>query len=274
MIILKKQPYWWTSAHAETVFEFDYETVSCTIGEDVDTGNIAILPVSIPFSDVPYVGQLVFISSGDYKGYHVVQSYEDGIIVTETTIGALPSVAIDCKLITKHQFKIYSGFPDGVQFYETLPYTHVATFISEPNSEGKLRINISGYLKSIFDPTKYPDLNKIAVWGDAQWATGLFNRYYLFEQQLDSNSREIESEWLVNFRMVLNANTLQFDLNKYYYETGASLTKEIPSVIFQSCDTILMQLRVAGVLINSYTDGVPTIGDVTFSNSFSNSFNK
>lgn len=274
MIILKKQPYWWTSAHAETIFEFDYETQPCLLAEYNDTGTIAIVAAA-PFSDIPYEGQLIYISSDRFKGYHVIQSYTSGIIVTETawTGGAIATL-IDCKLITKHQFKIYSGFPDGVQFYEYLPFTHVATFISEPNSEGKLRINISGYLKSIFDPTKYPDLNKIPAWGDVQWATGLFNRYYLFEQRLDSNSREIENEWLVNFRMALHANTNQFDLNKYYYETGANLTKEIPSVIFQSCDTILMQLRVAGVAVTTYTDGVPTIGDVVFSNSFSNSFNK
>lgn len=274
MIILKKQPYWWTSAHAPTVFEFDYETISCTIAKYLPTGTIAIIPTS-PFSEIPYVGQLFYISSGDFKGYHVIQEYTGGVIITETIFtGVAPPTNIDCKLITKHQFKIYSGFPTGVQFYEYLPYTHIATFISEPNSDGKLRINISGYLKSIFNPTNYADLNKIPVWGNAQWATGLFNRYYLFEQQLDSNIREIENEWLVNFRMVLNANTGQFDLNKYYYQTGANLTKEIPSVIFQSCETILMQLHSAGVLVNTYTDGVPTIGDVTFSNSFSNSFKK
>jgi hypothetical protein len=274
VISLKKQPYWWTPAHAPVVFEFDYQEKSCLIGRDVSAGNIFIVPTS-PFGDVPYVGQLVFISSGEYKGYHVIAEYSGGIILTETLMeGSVPSSNIECKLITKHEFTIYKGFPSGVQFYETLPFTKIATFISEPNSEGKLSINISGYLKSIFEVADYKDLTKITAWGDAQWATGLFNRYYLFSRNLDSNNRGIENNWLVNFRMVLNAHTEPTELNKLYYNTGASLTKEIPAVVFASCDTMLMELRGAGVLLKSYTDGEPTIGDVVFSDSFSNSFNK
>lgn len=275
MITLKKQPYWWTPAHAPVIFEFEYQTESHILGEVVTTGKVGMYALQ-PFGEIPKVGQLVYIRSGNYKGYHVVKSYNTlspGLLELETDYEGY-SDTYEVSLITRHEFELWTGFQDGELFEDVLPFQKVASFIPEPNSEGKLKLNLCGYLKGIFDPTDYKDLNADNIHPNLQWATGLFNKYWLFSKALDLQNREIGAKWLVNNRMVLNAACEPDELFKHYWGTDAKLTKELPSVIFQSCDTMAMSLETAGVLLTTYDAGNPFYGPVTFTDSFTNSFKK
>ena len=70
----KAIPFNWSSAHCPIEFTYDMPTEKCVLYNHASEGYLSIWSGLFMDKDVPLiVGDLVYLTSGDYKGYHVVK---------------------------------------------------------------------------------------------------------------------------------------------------------------------------------------------------------
>jgi len=253
-MILLKQPFFWSSAHRETKFTFDFPAIvlngsTSFLLEESSTGKMTFLYTGITFSPAPVAGEYLYVDSGIYKGYHRVTgfatvsgfnaAYTDTDFIANQTSG-------NVKHITSHVFEVYIGYQTGA-LSSLLPYTKIAEFRSEANVDGLLEVNISGYLKRIFDVVNSNDLT---TFGGQTVLYNLFNQYTLI---LDGAIQFVGN--------TLNSSLTMFELNRDYVDTGLSLNSMDFQNYFRSCgeDT---QIEIVGGLVQVgtvYTNGIPSV---------------
>lgn len=269
MIAVRKTPTYWSAAHSPVVFEFNFETHSITACNDNGEGKLLVVPSAI-FGGPVTNGGFIYIDTGIYKGYHKVIGNLFNLAFSTDTDFIGTQTTGNISVITSETFRIYKGFESGelYDYDNVLPLELVAEFTPEPNLDGKLRFDISGYLQSFFNPNNYPDLHTLPI-GTKQYFIGLFNRYRLVQLVADPDPEE---ENLIFTGMVAQSGAEQSELNELYYPTPAELAQEIPPLIYQNCNTDLSALNTFGLYLKRYTNGVLSTDNIIFSNQFGSAF--
>lgn len=252
MITLSQGAHEWSSAHRPIEFEYSYQgrnVVSVT-----NDGGYAKVIVNAAYTDTPLVGSWMSLSGtllGAYDNNYkikIVNSTTSFTLDTPYTTGS--ALTGTCKHIYLPEIKIYAGYDTGETWDDELPSFLVATFTPRNSPSNNIKIDLSGYLKSIFEITA-PD-------------TGIdytsWNRYRLF----------IDGDYSDDY-YVINAAIEQEDLNKYYVKTGRFLIDydsfktglPLNRQFVQSCGITLMH-RIQGnqVVAYQFEDGDTSDADI------------
>ena len=157
----KAIPFNWSSAHCPIEFTYDMPTEECVLYNHASEGYLSVwsglfMDLNIPLT----IGGLVYITTGNYKGYHVVKKIlaygYSGLVKTsvffqtETAYTVSPGATIfDIKLATPPVWNIYAGYQDSeISSPNPFPYKKVSEIQPEGNGDGLIEFNCSGYVQS------------------------------------------------------------------------------------------------------------------------------
>lgn len=243
------RPFFWVSAHREAKFVFDYEH-RYTLTNVVSTDGKAVFIFNSDGINFQEIGEYIYITTGIYKGYHKITSIPfSNWYVTETDY--IDDSTGTLVFIEDHVFTIYTGYDYGtLQTY--LPYKLSATFKPEPNADGQLVVNISGYINKLFDVI---NSNDTVVIGAYPVYYNLFNRVQLFIDDV-----------LTSEHMAANSAIDMFELNDTYVDTGRDLNGGSLGNHYLSCgESDSIQIRGSYIVkYKIYEVGMPILTDAYF----------
>lgn len=251
MIIVKK-PFRWISAHREATFTFDYEHAYTLFGVS-DNGGKASFYFDYDGLNNLEVGDYFFIDSGAYQGYHKVKEIPFPFLYISETDYSVGQTSGTLKFIESHVFKIGVGFDSPATLAAALPYHDIALFKPEPNLDGQLVVNISGYINKIFDVI---NSNDTVSFGGVTVYPNTFNRVAVF---IDNA--------VVSEHIALNAAITQYELNRDYVGTNRDLNGGSLGNHFVNCGIYeVMQIYGDWVIQSQvYDDGVASAAVADFS---------
>lgn len=243
-MILTKKPFYWISAHREATFTFDYEKVYDLISV-TDNGGKASFYFDYDGLNNLEVGDYFFINSGSYKGYHKIKSIPFPFLYIAETDYSVAQTTGTLTFIEDHVFKIGVGFDYPTELADALPYTDIALFKPEPNIDGQLVVNISGYINKIFDVI---NSNDTVSFSGVTVYPNLFNRVVLF---IDNA--------IVSEHRAANAAITQYELNRDYVGTGRNLNGGSLENHYIPCGIYDVMAIYGGWVVQQevYTDGIP-----------------
>lgn len=246
-MILVRRPFNWVSAHREVTFTFDYDfRYEIITGSDVD-GKLAILFYNDGIHSL-VAGDYVYITTGNNQGYHKIQEVFGANIYIMETDYTLAQSGGELVFIEDHVITITVGYNTGqanAALVEAQPYKVIAEFKPEPNIDGQLVFNISGYLNKLFDVMNSNDT--ISFTGITLYPN-LFAQYQVL----------IDGAWVFTGN-VLNAAITQYELNRDYVGTNRDLNGGSLENHFLNCGTYdVMQIYGDWVVQSRvYSDGIP-----------------
>lgn len=148
------------SAHKPIIFKYDMPTESGSL--NVNSGFLQIVAGTfMNNSTLLKVGDLIYVTSGQFKGYHTIRSVIHTLIgyqiQTNTQVVSFPSYITDVKYATPPVWSIFKGYRsnEGAGF-NVYPYAKISDFQAEPNNEGFLEFNVSGYVQAAMPEIKEP----------------------------------------------------------------------------------------------------------------------
>ena len=258
------QPKKWASAHKPIEFVYDMPFQSGDVDNSGGFANV-LLGSALAGGKTIVVGDLVYISSGVYKGYHVVKSVSNNLdFVLETAYISFAS-SVTIKYATPPQWQIWKGYQDSeVSGTNYFPFTKVADFAPEGNIDGYLSFNIGGYVKSAMKPIEPPQdgtpFSNVYIYQDVN----LWQPYRLL---IGTNP---ESLYFENIYLALNSSIESDTLNAEYFKTQKPLST-LP-FIYSCGATWFNFLETNGVTVVRVENGgtLPSNGD--FNNDFNNDF--
>lgn len=252
---LKLKPFLWVSAHREIKFTFEFD-LHYTIQGFFNVGG----KLSIQFADdgihSQSVGDYVWVNTGGYSGYHKITEITTSFIyLTDTDYSGFQAAGNQIYFVEDAVFKIYAGYASG--FLSTLlPYQLVATFKPEPNLEGKLVVDISGYVNKLFDVLNSNDTTDYFGFNVFY---NLFNQVEIFVDDVFKSRHN-----------VLNASISMFELNRDYIGTGRPLNSGSLGPHYFNCVENLNQIIQGGYVFEGpplsgaiYPDFSPTYFNAT-----------
>ena len=261
------QPRLWASAHKpiEFVYEMPFQT-----GDVDNSGGFAnvLLGSALAGGKTIIAGDIIYISSGVYLGYHVVKSVDNNLdFVLETAYISFAS-SVTIKYATPPQWQIWKGYQDsevvGTNYF---PFTKVADFAPEGNIEGYLSFNIGGYIKSAM--AEITALTEGTLFGTGIYLEESRNLYTPYRLLIGVNP---ESLYFENIYLALNSSIESNTLNAEYLKT----TKPLNTLPFiNSCGTTWLSfINETGVSTFRLDNGgvIPVGG--AFNNDFNNDFFK
>lgn len=261
MIKAIKAPYFVVSAHRDVVYTFDYDTRNINLSLFNQGGKLALF--GNPFSEPIIIGQYLFIISGTYKGYHYIEDIIGGSIFVTSTTYTVAQNAADAKHITSHNFQIFKGYSSG-SLTPYLPFEQIARFSPEPNSEGLLVFNISGYINKIFEVR---NSNDVVTVGSVDVWINLFNQVGLY---LEDN---IGVAALVKNHVAINSALDMYELNRLYVDTGRYINGGNLGNHYLSCGITTNQKIEGGLVVTATVyEGIAITNDRYFDDGFSNGF--
>lgn len=237
------RPFKWFSAHREAKFVFDYEH-RYSLTNVVSTDGKAVFIFNSDGVNAQEVGDYIYITLGVYKGYHKITSipFSNWYVVETDYIS--DDITGTLVFIEDHVFKIAAGYDFGT--LETyLPYADVALFKPEPNADGQLVVNISGYVNKLFDVINSNDTVTIGAYPVYY---NLFNRVQLFIDDV-----------LVSEHLAANSAIDMFELNDTYVDTGRDLNGDGLGNHYLNCGTS-DSIQIIGdyiVKAKEYVDATP-----------------
>jgi hypothetical protein len=267
---LTKHPRRWSAAFSPVEFEFEYQR-KLILGMGNYQGNLAIV-LTTPFANPITTGSLLYLESSLYGGYHKVTE-----ILTNGTgfVGYRLSTpyagyqqGIYARLIVPYTFLLYSGYlpaQTAESFDQVNPYTFVARFKPEPSPYGTLKFDISGYLQTIFNPTRM--MQKWWVQGYFRlYLPGLFNQYTL---RIETPNAHVYSG------LALNSALGQNELYTGYINTGRPLWAGTTKLVNTCGVTAYVYVNDDVVEFLPYTGGTIARGiGADFPVSFNDDYNK
>jgi hypothetical protein len=148
------------SAHKPIIFKYDMPTEA---GQLQATNGVLQITAGtfMNNSTLLKVGDLIYVTSGQFKGYHTIRSVVHTligyIITTNTTTSAFTTYITDVKYATPPVWSIFKGYRsnEGAGF-AVYPYAKISDFQAEPNSEGFLEFNVSGYVQAAMQEITEP----------------------------------------------------------------------------------------------------------------------
>lgn len=248
-LTLNTQPSAWNSAHQPVEFVLDFEAQELV--EVTDVGGLAKFKVDEYAFDTPVSGGRIYVESGVYEGFHNVTSFSvlPGYILFQTDTAFIEDASgIDVRaILDPPEFSLFQGYDTGEEYPDDLPYELLATFTPVVSPDGKIRFDVSGFLKSIFTiaaPTLGIDFS-------------LFNRFrILFDGEFIQQGFFVEPTY-----QVLNSSIPTATLMSTYFGTGVYLSSSTTQIIFGCGKTILSLLDATGVVINTEVDDGDTGAD-------------
>ena len=234
-MLVTSEPATWSAAHKPILFEAKFDTRALTTV--ADNSGFAQFTINIPFVVPSAVGQLVYVATGVYAGWHTIKSVQSTTqFTTETTYTTTISVNAAITHYPILEFQLYTGYKTLEEYPTELPYTLTATFKVEPNVKTfSYRWDISGYLQSIFTivaPTAGIDFN-------------LFNRYRLVFKGVAFGGGNMELE---NYQ-VANSAVDNPDFDLLYANTGQPLNDD--STIYFNCGETVNSI-IEGLIVRTY----------------------
>ena len=154
---LVKKPFYWSAAHSPIVFEYEYD-LKYPISFVVDSGGFAMFLFTGDGINNLSVGDYVYCDFAPYIGYHKITEIPNPYWYKVSTqfVSGYYSYSGNLSFVEDASFEIFSGF--GTSPLNTvLPFTKVAEFKPEPNSNGVLNFDISGYVNKLFDVVNSQD---------------------------------------------------------------------------------------------------------------------
>lgn len=203
------KPFRWIPAHRECEFVLAYEH-SYSLISVFGSAGFAVFAFASDGIHTQAPGDFIYIDSGFYKGYHKI---------TELFLGFMnwykaETVYVDNQntgtliFIEDHVFTIKAGYDTG-DLEDLFPLTKIAEFKPEPNTEGRLAFNISGYINKVFDVINSNDTTTI---GASEVFYNTFRQIMLYIDDM-----------LMSEHIALNSALDMFELNRDYVDTGRSL---------------------------------------------------
>lgn len=236
-----KIPTKWTSAYQPITFIYDTPIEEGLLYNHNSEGYLSVWSGLFMDLDVPLSkGSLVYITSGTYKGYHVVKTilgygysglvktsifYQTETKYTTSTGGTL----FDVKLATPPVWNIYAGYQDSeISSPNPFPYTHVSEIQPEGNANGYIEFNISGYVQSALNrisPPAQPDLTGEVIdynlFMPYRVCTPIAFDYLLFAINASIPSEELNKKY-IDSNVPLNSRKVEFAIgtsfDSYIYE--------------------------------------------------------
>lgn len=261
-------PSEWNSVHQPINFTYNFESISLI--EVQDDGGFFRFKVGLYNYTAPVAGDRVWITDGSISGYHtvtnVVTDATNTYITTSTPyttftipFGVIPGVRA---IVPVPLFTLYKGYQVGTGYETQLPFEEVVSFTPVPSIYGDLRIDVSGFLKSIFSITT-PVSNGIDF--------GLFNRFKLryAGQPLYSIGGGVDPD---PYYQVLNSAIPTDELMSVYFGTGVYLSSSTTQIIFQCGKTVLSLLDTTGVVVNTEVSNGDTGADYYYPDYNSNDY--
>jgi len=245
-IFVTNQPQAWNAAHRPIIYEgVPYGTSLTTVA---DNAGFAQFTINVPFVLTLAVGELVYVATGVYEGWHTIKSIQSTTqFTTETTYTTTISVNAAITYFPILEFQLLTGYKSTEEYPTELPLTFTATFKVEPNTKTfSYKWDVSGYLKSIFSitpPQAGIDFSK-------------FNRF-----RLQFNNQELE-----NYQ-VANSSVENPDFNTIYANTGQPLNSQ--ETIYFNCGETINSIIEGGIIRTYINDGCIVEG---FTNEFNNDF--
>jgi len=243
------KPFKWISAHREATFTFDYEHVYDLVAVAESDGT-AVFIFDGDGINALEGGEYLFIDSGEYEGYHkVTELLYANYYVTETDYTTTQTTGT-LTFIEDHVFKIGFGFDYPPELTAVLPYGAIedARFKPEPNLDGQLVVNISGYINKIFDVINSNDTVEI---GGVPVYYNLFNRVVLFIDDV-----------IVSEHIALNSAITQYELNRDYVDTGRDLNGGNLGNLYLSCGDS-ESIQIVGDYVTQPTSYTPDPAPIT-----------
>lgn len=227
-IDVSAEPAIWNAAHKPIIYEgVPYGTSLTAVA---DNGGFAQFTIAVAFPLTLAVGQLVYVATGVYAGWHTIKTVQSTTqFTTETTFTSNISVNAAITYFPILEFQLYTGYKTLEEYPTQLPYNLTATFKVEPNVKNfNYRWDVSGYLQSIFTivpPSAGIDFN-------------LFNRF-----RLVFGGNELE-----NYQ-VANSAVDNPEFNQLYANTGQPLNND--DTIYFNCGKTINSI-IEGLVVKTY----------------------
>lgn len=245
MKIIKK-PYYWVSAHREIEYVFEYD-LKFALTNVVGNGGFAVFIFVSDGIHSLNIGDYIYCDTAPYIGYHkVAEKIFSNWYKTETTFDlGNPVSSGTISFVQDKVFTLYSGYESGA-LSSLLPYTKIAEFKPEPNKNGQLVVNISGYVNKIFDVIHS---YKTTLVGSLSVYYNLFNQITLLINGVGIGD--------AGTLMCLNSSITSFELNRDYVDTGRDLNGGNLGNHYFSCNRSWGIIISDGMVIDSslYEDG-------------------
>ena len=247
MIIVKK-PFQWISAHRKAEFTFDYSDTTFPI--DLTASNDDKLVIIVDGDGITFaqVGQFIYVDIGVAKGYHkVTEILATNFYKTDTDF-IEAQLTGNASFITDEIFTLYAGYDYPSELAALLPKELIATFKPEPNADGQLVVNISGYVNKLFDVINSNDTVEV----------GAVNVYYNLATEVELRINDV----IISTHIALNAAIDMFELNRDYVNTGRTLNGGSLGDYYLSCGTTTPIIITGGYVVDRdpYTDGIQVVG--------------
>jgi hypothetical protein len=238
-INVTSSPATWNAAHKPIIYEgLAYGTSLTTVA---DNAGFAQFTINVPFVLTLAVGQLIYVATGVYTGWHTIKSVQSTTqFTTETVYTTTIAVNAAITYFPILEFQLLTGYKSTEEYPNELPLTFTATFKVEPNTKTfSYKWDVSGYLKSIFTiipPQAGIDFSK-------------FNRFRLFFVGVGFNGSNIELESY----QVANSAIENPDFNTIYANTGQPLNAQ--ETIYFNCGETINSIIEGGIIRTYINDG-------------------
>jgi hypothetical protein len=259
------QPKLWASAHKPIEFVYDMPFQTGDVDNSGGFANV-LLGSALAGGKTIVAGDIIYISSGVYLGYHVVKSVDNNLdFVLETAYISFAS-SVTIKYATPPQWQIWKGYQDseviGTNYF---PFTKVADFAPEGNIDGYLSFNIGGYVKSAMKPIE-PPLEGANVGVDIY----LYSDVSLWQPYRLLIGTNPDSLYFERIYLALNSSIESNVLNAEYLNTSKALNS-LPFI--NSCGTTFVTgLTQSGVFVYRVENGGVFPNDGDFSSDFNSDF--
>lgn len=145
-------PFKWNSAYHPIRFIYDMPTESCIVQDSISGFVEVICGYFMGTIGAISVGDLIYITTGAYKGLHVVSAITDlggsYILGTNTLVKTVTTYGSEAKLAQPQVFSIYKGIVGD----PNMPYSKVSDLQVECNTEGYIEFDVQGYVQASLNP--------------------------------------------------------------------------------------------------------------------------
>jgi len=216
---LSRPPYW-VSAHRPIEYLYDVPTENAIIFDQNNEGFMSFWSgIFMNNPNLVQVGDLVYVVTGIYKGFHTVKSVQNSpttqLIVTNTPFTGFSNSEV--KYAEPPVFTIMRGWKAGEVAY-TNPYDYkvLTTFQPELNLDGQLYFDISGYIQSGLTPITHPQ--------QGSFYSANVNRYQEFNIYFPFRLLTPTAEGVIHYG--LNSGISTEELNAKYINTNTFLMQQ------------------------------------------------
>lgn len=262
---IQTQPDLWASAHKPIRFVYDMPFTFANFTDNNGLVRVTGLSSALAGGKTLVVGDLIYINGGIYNGYHTIVSKVSNLDFTVSAVYTSNQIGIMIKYATPPQWQIWKGYQDSeVVGANPFPFTKVADFSPEGNTQGLLSFDISGYIKAAMPEILPP--SEGTAFGDVFLSTE-YSRFMPYRILIGTNP---ESLYFEDIYLALNSSIDSDVLNAEYVDTPKPLNTN--PLIFSCGTTWLSYINGSNVITYRFENGgtLPQLAD--FSNDFSNDF--